>query len=183
MTTLHQVGYHKPKAVLDWDVENFPNPEIVTGGSSTEALANQALSTLVADTREVEEKNLRYTALGDSNADVMSSEYTAASSSRTMFDDNEVTVADLLSYMIEAATSSRFAYLGDFLKAWMVANSSVDTATLAASLSASGITAGSSSSLSSEESVNLELPMASMSCSIFPSFGCRFSRLGLGFLS
>ncbi|KAE9346493.1 hypothetical protein PR003_g7408 [Phytophthora rubi] len=84
MTTLHQVGYHKPKAVLDWDVENFPNPEIVTGGSSTEALANQALSTLVADTREVEEKNLRYTALGDSNADVMSSEYTAASSSRTM---------------------------------------------------------------------------------------------------
>ncbi|KAE9008456.1 hypothetical protein PF010_g19513 [Phytophthora fragariae] len=172
MTTLHQVGYHKPKTVLDWDVENFPNPEIVTGGSSTEALANQALSTLVADTREVEEKNIRYTAFGDSNADVMSSEYTAASSSRTM---------------VRAIWTSMFAYLGDFLKAWMVANSSVDTAALAASLSASGITAGSSSSLSSEESVNLELPlklpMASMSRSIFPSFGCRFSRLGLGFLS
>ncbi|KAE9341092.1 hypothetical protein PF008_g10798 [Phytophthora fragariae] len=83
----------------------------------------KALSALVADVREVEEKNILYTVLGDSNVDMLPSEYTASklvsyygTSNLNLnltfklwdqCDDNEVTVAELLSYMIEATTSSR----------------------------------------------------------------------------
>ncbi|KAE9179406.1 hypothetical protein PF002_g27823 [Phytophthora fragariae] len=91
-----------------------------------EFLAAQAISALVAGTREVKEKKIHYTTLGDSNVDVLPSEYTASK---------------LVS----------------------------------------------SSPLSSEESVTLELSsklaIASMSCSVFTSFGCRFLRLASGFLA
>ncbi|KAE9037202.1 hypothetical protein PR001_g8471 [Phytophthora rubi] len=100
--------------------------EIVSSGLSTGALAAQALSAFVAGTREVEEKNIHYTTLGDSSVDVLPSEYTASK---------------LVS----------------------------------------------PSPLSSEESVTLELSsklaMASMSCSVFTLFGCRFFRLASGFLA
>ncbi|KAE9246927.1 hypothetical protein PF002_g6506 [Phytophthora fragariae] len=106
-----------------WAVENVPNPDIVISGSSAGALSAEALSALVADVREVEEKNILYTVLGDSNVDMLPSEYTASklvsyygTSNLNLnltfklwdqCDDNEVTVAELLSYMIEATTSSR----------------------------------------------------------------------------
>ncbi|KAE9069567.1 hypothetical protein PF010_g26615 [Phytophthora fragariae] len=100
--------------------------EIVISGLSTGVLAAQAISALVAGTREVKEKKIHYTTLGDSNVDVLPSEHTASK---------------LVS----------------------------------------------SSPLSSEESVTLELSsklaIASMSCSVFTSFGCRFLRLASGFLA
>ncbi|KAE8892013.1 hypothetical protein PF003_g23840 [Phytophthora fragariae] len=101
--------------------------------SHADAIADNALfslidipDALVAGTREVKEKKIHYTTLGDSNVDVLPSEYTASK---------------LVS----------------------------------------------SSPLSSEESVTLELSsklaIASMSCSVFTSFGCRFLRLASGFLA
>ncbi|KAE9144126.1 hypothetical protein PF006_g10903 [Phytophthora fragariae] len=100
--------------------------EIVISGLTTGALAAQALSALVAGTREVKEKNIHYKTLGDINVDGLPSEY----------------------------TTSKLV---------------------------------SSSLLSSEESVTLELSsklaMASMSCSVFTSFGRRFLRLASGFLA
>ncbi|KAE9022824.1 hypothetical protein PF010_g4502 [Phytophthora fragariae] len=113
----------KKRRKYGWAVENVPNPDIVISGSSAGALSAEALSALVADVREVEEKNILYTVLGDSNVDMLPSEYTASklvsyygTSNLNLnltfklwdqCDDNEVTVAELLSYMIEATTSSR----------------------------------------------------------------------------
>ncbi|KAE8887451.1 hypothetical protein PF005_g22739 [Phytophthora fragariae] len=254
--TLHQVGYNNTKAVLDWAVENFPNPEeIVISGSSAGALAAQALSALVADTWEVEENNIRYSVLGDSYVGVLPSDYTAGklisyygtceldlkvtAKLWDQCDDNELSVAEMMSYMIEDVPAAQWLflnsmydetqryfyelvaegilgypftdlisgedfysnmtaiinvyrnvsdqvstfyanstqhvyltvndyyhnatrtpggeYLGDFLKDWLVTNSSIDAAASAASLSASGSTAGSSSSSSSEESAAVSL--------------------------
>ncbi|KAE8995248.1 hypothetical protein PR003_g20285 [Phytophthora rubi] len=254
--TLHQVGYNNTKAVLDWAVENFPNPEeILISGSSAGALAAQALSALVADTWEVEENNIRYSVLGDSYVGVLPSDYTAGklisyygtceldlkvtAKLWDQCDDNELSVAEMMSYMIEDVPAAQWLflnsmydetqryfyelvaegilgypftdlisgedfystmtaiinvyrnvsdqvstfyanstqhvyltvndyyhnatrtpggeYLGDFLKDWLVTNSSIDAAASAASLSASGSTAGSSSSSSSEESAAVSL--------------------------
>lgn len=126
--TLHQVGYNNTKAVLDWAMENYPNPEeIIISGSSAGALGAQALSALVADTWQVEENNIRYSVLGDSYVGVLPSDYNAGKLisyygscdldlkvTARLWDqceDNELTVADMMSYMIEDVPAAQWLFL------------------------------------------------------------------------
>ncbi|GMF14812.1 unnamed protein product [Phytophthora fragariaefolia] len=126
--TLHQVGYNNTKAVLDWAVENFPDPEeIIISGSSAGALAAQALSALVADTWQVEENNIRYSVLGDSYVGVLPSDYTAGKLisyygtcdldlkvTPKLWDqceDNDLTVAEMMSFMIEDVSTAQWLFL------------------------------------------------------------------------
>ncbi|TDH74168.1 hypothetical protein CCR75_001136 [Bremia lactucae] len=70
--TLHQNGYNNTKAVLDWAVENYPDPdEIIITGYSAGALGAQMLSALVADTWQVNENDIRYSVLSDSYVGVL----------------------------------------------------------------------------------------------------------------
>ncbi|KAG7391095.1 hypothetical protein PHYPSEUDO_005862 [Phytophthora pseudosyringae] len=126
--TLHQVGYNNTKAVLDWAVENYPNPEeIIISGYSAGALGAQALSALVADTWQVEENSIRYSVLSDSYVGVLPSDYTAGKLisyygtcdldlkvTAKLWDqceDNELTVAEMMSFMIEDVPAAQWLFL------------------------------------------------------------------------
>ncbi|KAG2783451.1 hypothetical protein JG687_00006008 [Phytophthora cactorum] len=126
--TLHQVGYNNTKAVLDWALENYPNPEeIIISGYSAGALGAQALSALVADTWQVEENNIRYSVLSDSYVGVLPSDYTAgklisyygsceldlkvAAELWDRCDDNDLTVTEMMSYMIESVPAAQWLFL------------------------------------------------------------------------
>uniref|UniRef100_H3GY62 GPI-anchored leucine-rich lipoprotein n=1 Tax=Phytophthora ramorum TaxID=164328 RepID=H3GY62_PHYRM len=126
--TLHQVGYNNTKAVLDWAVENYPNPEeIIISGSSAGALGAQALSALVADTWQVEENSIRYSVLGDSYVGVLPSDYTAGKLisyygtceldlkvTAKLWDqceDNNLTVSEMMSYMIEDVPAAQWLFI------------------------------------------------------------------------
>ncbi|KAL3665064.1 hypothetical protein V7S43_009698 [Phytophthora oleae] len=126
--TLHQVGYNNTKAVLDWAVENYPNPEeIIISGYSAGALGAQALSALVADTWQVEENSIRYSVLSDSYVGVLPSDYTAGrlisyygtceldlKVTAKLWDqceDNNLTVAEMMSFMIEDVPAAQWLFL------------------------------------------------------------------------
>ncbi|KAF1774740.1 Alpha/Beta hydrolase fold [Phytophthora cactorum] len=126
--TLHQVGYNNTKAVLDWALENYPNPEeIIISGYSAGALGAQALSALVADTWQVEENNIRYSVLSDSYVGVLPSDYTAGklisyygsceldlkvtAELWDRCDDNDLTVTEMMSYMIESVPAAQWLFL------------------------------------------------------------------------
>ncbi|CAI5707815.1 unnamed protein product [Peronospora effusa] len=127
--TLHQVGFRNTKAVLDWAVENYPNPdEIIISGSSAGALAAQALSALVADVWQVEENEIRYSVLADSYVGVLPSHYSAGKLISyygtceldlkvtpelwdQCGDDNELTVAEMMSFMIEDVPAAQWLFL------------------------------------------------------------------------
>ena len=127
--TLHQVGYQNTKAVLDWAVENYPDPEeIIISGSSAGALAAQALSALVADMWQVEENEIRYSVLADSYVGVLPSHYSAGKLISyygtceldlrvtpklwdQCDDDNELTVAEMMSFMIEDVPAAKWLFL------------------------------------------------------------------------
>ncbi|RLN44982.1 hypothetical protein BBJ29_009859 [Phytophthora kernoviae] len=126
--TLHQVGYNNSKAVLDWAFENYPSPgEIVISGSSAGALGAQALSALVADTWQVEDNSIRYSVLADSYVGVLPSDYSAGklisyygtcdldlkASSKIMdaCEDNKLSVAEMISYMIEDVPATQWMFL------------------------------------------------------------------------
>ncbi|CAH0479151.1 unnamed protein product [Peronospora belbahrii] len=126
--TLHQVGYTNTKAVLDWAVRNYPNPdEIILSGSSAGSMGAQALSALVADLWHVKEKNIRYSVLGDSYVGVLPSNYNAGklisyygsceldlkvtAKLWDQCDDNELTVAEMMSFMIEDVPAAQWLFL------------------------------------------------------------------------
>ncbi|RLN87664.1 hypothetical protein BBJ28_00016872 [Nothophytophthora sp. Chile5] len=126
--TLHQVGYNNTKAVLDWAVENFPDPEeIIISGSSAGALGAQILSALVADTWQVEANSIRYSVLADSYVGVLPSDYTGGELityygtcaldlkvTSKITDDcetNVLTVAEMMSYMIEDVPAAQWLFI------------------------------------------------------------------------
>ncbi|GMF24613.1 unnamed protein product [Phytophthora lilii] len=78
-------GYNNAKAVLDWALENFPNPEqLVIGGYSAGSLAAQLWSAHVANLWQVEQKSTKFQVLADSYAGVFP-EYKSAASSLINF--------------------------------------------------------------------------------------------------
>ncbi|CAI5743478.1 unnamed protein product [Peronospora destructor] len=127
--TLHQVGFRNTQAVLNWAVENYPNPtEIIISGSSAGALAAQALSALVADVWQVEKNEIRYSVLADSYVGVLPSHYSAGKLIsyygtckldlkvtpklwEQCGDDNELTVAEMMSFMIKDVPAAQWLFL------------------------------------------------------------------------
>ena len=126
--TLHQVGYNNTKAVLEWTMANYPSPdEIVISGSSAGALGAQALSALVADMWQVEEKNIRFSVLADSYVGVLPRDYSAGklisyygsceldlkmpAKLWDQCDDNELTVAEMMSFMIENLPMAQWLFV------------------------------------------------------------------------
>ena len=64
---MHLNGYNNAKAVLDWALENYPNPdEVVVGGYSAGSLAAQFWSAKIATMWQVEQKPKKYQILADS---------------------------------------------------------------------------------------------------------------------
>lgn len=126
--TLHQVGYENTMAVLNWAYANFPEPEeIVIGGSSAGALGAQILSLLVANKWQIEEKNIRYGVLADSYVGVLPADYSAgeliqyygtcdvdldvSTAVETACDDGSLTVAELMSSMIEQIPTAEWLFI------------------------------------------------------------------------
>ncbi|GMF43859.1 unnamed protein product [Phytophthora fragariaefolia] len=74
-------GYNNAKAVLDWTLENFPDPEqLVIGGYSAGSLGAQLWSAKVANMWQVEQKATKFQVLADSYVGVFPEHKTAASS-------------------------------------------------------------------------------------------------------
>uniref|UniRef100_M4BIX2 Uncharacterized protein n=1 Tax=Hyaloperonospora arabidopsidis (strain Emoy2) TaxID=559515 RepID=M4BIX2_HYAAE len=107
---------------------NYPNPdEIIIGGSSAGSLGAQALSALVADMWQVEAKNTRYSVLADSYIGVLPSDYSAGklisyygsceldlkmpAKLWDQCDDNELTVAEMMSFMIEDLPTAQWLFI------------------------------------------------------------------------
>ncbi|KAG6612088.1 uncharacterized protein IUM83_14939 [Phytophthora cinnamomi] len=79
--SMHLNGYNNAKAVLDWALENFPNPEqLVIGGYSAGSLGAQLWSAKVAKMWEVEQKGTKFQVLADSYVGVFPEYKTSASS-------------------------------------------------------------------------------------------------------
>ncbi|KAK1928240.1 hypothetical protein P3T76_016294 [Phytophthora citrophthora] len=79
--SMHLNGYNNAKAVLDWALENFPDPEqLVVGGYSAGSLGAQLWSAKVAEMWQVEQKSTKFQVLADSYVGVFPEHKTAASS-------------------------------------------------------------------------------------------------------
>ncbi|POM72818.1 Hypothetical protein PHPALM_10413 [Phytophthora palmivora] len=79
--SMHLNGYNNAKTVLDWALENFPNPEkLVIGGYSAGSLGAQLWSAKVAEMWQVEQKSTKFQVLADSYVGVFPEHKAAASS-------------------------------------------------------------------------------------------------------
>ncbi|KAG7392039.1 hypothetical protein PHYBOEH_006515 [Phytophthora boehmeriae] len=78
---MYMNGYNNAKAVLDWALKNFPDPEqLVVGGYSAGSLGAQLWSAYVADAWQVEQKSTKFQVLADSYVGVFPEHKAAASS-------------------------------------------------------------------------------------------------------
>ncbi|ETM98991.1 hypothetical protein PPTG_19133 [Phytophthora nicotianae INRA-310] len=79
--SMHLNGYNNAKAVLDWALENFPDPkQLAIGGYSAGSLGAQLWSAKVADMWKVEQKSTKFQVLADSYVGVFPEHKAAASS-------------------------------------------------------------------------------------------------------
>ncbi|RLN95248.1 hypothetical protein BBJ28_00019435 [Nothophytophthora sp. Chile5] len=68
---MYMNGYNNTKAVMEWALENYPDPEhIIIGGFSAGSLGAQMWSAYVANAWQTEEKSTKYQVLADSYAGV-----------------------------------------------------------------------------------------------------------------
>ena len=126
---MHLNGYNNAKAVLDWALENYPNPdEVVVGGYSAGSLAAQFWSAKIATMWQVEQKPKKYQILADSYVGVFP-EYKIPSSSVINFfggcnvdlnfsEDmvakckaSTATIVDMVSSLIKQVSKSKWLFI------------------------------------------------------------------------
>ncbi|KAF1776084.1 Alpha/Beta hydrolase fold [Phytophthora cactorum] len=132
--SMHLSGYNNAKAVLDWALENFPDPkQLVVGGYSAGSLSAQLWSAKIADMWQVEQKSTKFQVLADSYVGVFPEHKAAASSLVNFYGgcDVDLHFPESLAAECKAGTASATALVDALIKdtpksEWLFIDSTAD---------------------------------------------------------
>ncbi|POM61478.1 hypothetical protein PHPALM_29496 [Phytophthora palmivora] len=131
---MHLNGYNNTKTVLEWALNNFPDPEkLVIGGHSAGSLGAQLWSAKIAEMWHVEQKSITYQVLADSYIGEFPEQKAAASSLLNFFGgcDVDLHFPELMQVECKAETATATALVDALIQEtpkskWLFIDSNAD---------------------------------------------------------
>ncbi|POM61406.1 hypothetical protein PHPALM_29583 [Phytophthora palmivora] len=131
---MHLNGYNNTKTVLEWALNNFPDPEkLVIGGYSAGSLGAQLWSEKIAEMWHVEQKSITYQVLADSYIGEFPEQKAAASSLLNVFGGRDVDLhfPELMQVECKAETATATALVDALIQEtpkskWLFIDSNAD---------------------------------------------------------